>query len=214
MGRTIACLMSLISVLGCAAAPEYEFAEPIYPSYTDEQVTEALQPTMVAQRNPTFLPISDPQCAWETVVDVVDDYFRVEREQPVKMVGNMITEGTLTTVPEVSPTIFEPWRYDTVDRPQRIENTLQTMRRRAVIRVIPAQGGYWVDVAVYKELEDMVRPEHATAGAATFRYDSSLVGIVNPTIEEQATRGWIPRGRDTAMEQHIIAHLLSRANRS
>ena len=28
--------------------------------------------------------------------------------------------------------------------------------------------------AVFKELEDIVRPEQATAGAATFRYDSSL----------------------------------------
>ena len=42
------------------------------------------------------------------------------------------------------------------------------MRRRAVVRVIPAQGGHWVDVAVFKELEDVVKPEHATAGAATF----------------------------------------------
>ena len=106
------------------------------------------------------------------MVDVVDDYFRIEHEEPVRMVGNMLTEGNITTVPEVSPTIFEPWRHDTVDPQQRIENTLQSMRRRAVVRVIPAQGGHWVEVQVFKELEDVVRPEHATAGAATFRYDS------------------------------------------
>ena len=64
--------------------------------------------------------------------------------------------------------------------------------------------------AVFKELEDVVRPEQATAGAATFRYDSSLVGIINPITGQQITKGWIPQGRDTALEQYMIAHLLSR----
>jgi hypothetical protein len=67
-----------------------------------------------------------------------------------------------------------------------------------------------VDVAVFKELEDLVRPERATAGAATFRYDSTLTGIVNPIGGERITQGWIGRGRDASMEQHIIADLLSR----
>ena len=71
------------------------------------------------------------------------------------------------------------------------------MRRRAVVRVIPAQGGHWVDVQVFKELEDLARPEHATAGAATFRYDSTLTGVINPITGEQITQGWIAQGRDT-----------------
>ena len=84
------------------------------------------------------------------------------------------------------------------------------MRRWAVVRVKPAQGGYSVDVAVFKQLENVVRPEHATAGAATFRYDDTLTGIVNPIGGEPIADGWIPRGRDTAMEQYIIANLLAR----
>ncbi len=55
-----------------------------------------------------------------------------------------------------------------------------------------------------------VKPEHATAGAATFRYDSSLVGIINPITGQQITKGWIPQGRDASLEQYMIAHLLSR----
>jgi len=35
--------------------------------------------------NPVFVPAGDPQCFWETLVDVVDDYFRIEREEPVRM---------------------------------------------------------------------------------------------------------------------------------
>jgi len=58
--------------------------------------------------NPLFIPIADPLCAWETVVDVVDDYFRIEREEPVRRMGDTLIEGGITTVPEVSPTVFEP----------------------------------------------------------------------------------------------------------
>ena len=164
--------------------------------------------------NPVFIPVADPQCAWETIVGVVSTYFRVEREEPVRMIGNTLTEGSITTFPEVSPTIFEPWRHDTVDPEQRIENTLQSMRRRAVVRVIPAQGGHWVDVAVFKELEDVVKPEHATAGAATLRYDSTLTRVENPIAGEQITLHWIPRGRDASMEQYLIGDLLSRCGQS
>jgi hypothetical protein len=189
---------------GCGMSPEYTAQQGCPPGYA-----AAPAPAAVVYANPIFVPIADPQCAWETIVDVVDDYFRIQEEKPVRL--NPVLEGSLTTYPEVSATIFEPWKHDTVDHDQRVENTLQSMRRWAMLHVTPAQGGYMVDVAVFKELEDVVRPEQATAGAATFRYDSTLTGIVNPAGGERITEGWIGRGRDASMEQHIIAHLLSRA---
>jgi hypothetical protein len=170
----------------------------------------AAQPAAPAYPNPVFVPIADPQCAWEQVVDVVDDYFRIEHEEPARILGTVATEGKLETMAEVSPTIFEPWRTDTVDPQQRMENTLQSMRRRAVVRVTPVPGGHWVDVAVLKELENLATPEFATAGAATLRYDSSLNRVVNPVTDVQMTKGWIFRGRDVSLEQTIIADLLSR----
>jgi hypothetical protein len=195
---------------GCGMDSEYT-AQQCPPGYVPAPAVTAAP---VAYANPIYIPIADPQCAWETIVDVVDDYFRIEREEPVRVAGNVPTEGTITTFAEVSPTIFEPWRHDTVDPDQRVENTLQTMRRRAVLHVTPAQGGCMVDVAVFKELEHLVPPEHATAGAATFRYDSTLTGIVNPIVAQPATEGWIGRGRDASMEQHLIAHLLSRSGQA
>ncbi len=188
-----------------------EYTAP--PDYLAPQAAAPMQPA-AANANPVFIPVADPQCAWETTVEVVQSYFRIEREEPVRQVGDTLIEGTIVTAPEVSPTVLEPWRHDTADPEQRIENTLQSMRRRAVVRVIPAPGGHWVDVAVFKELEDVVKPEHATAGAATFRYDSSLVGIINPITGQQITKGWIPQGRDAALEQYMIAHLLSRCGQS
>ena len=169
-------------------------------------------PQTAGYANPVFVPIADPQLAWETITEVISDYFRIEQEEPVRVAGNMLLEGNLRTVPEVSPTLFEPWRNDTADYDQRLENTLQTMRRRAMLRVMPAQGGYWVEVTVLKELED-AKPEHAMAGVATFRYDSTLTGIINPITSEETAEGWIARGRDTMLEQRIIAHLSTRCGR-
>lgn len=210
MRKLVATTMIGVMLGGCAAGPDY-YSTPVECPPAEVMQVAPLAPV---HANPVFLPIADPQCAWETVVDVVDDYFRIEHEEPVRLVGNTLLEGHLTTLPEISPTIFEPWRRDTVDREQRIENTLQTMRRRAALRVIPAQGGYWVNVQVFKDLEDNRRPDRATAGGTTFRYDSTLTGVVNPITDEPTTLGWIARGRDAPMEQHLIAHLMSRCGQT
>lgn len=202
-------LLSAVTAIGLSGCMGPEWTAP--PEYAGPGNLPA-QSAVPVYNNPIFIPIADHESAWEVTVAVMSDYFRIEREEPIRMAGNTATEGILTTVPEVSPTIFEPWRRDTVDEPQRVENTLQTMRRRAVVHVIPApeQGGHWVYVAVFKELEDNKKPEHATAGAATFRYDSTLTRVVNPITGELITRGWIGKGRDTPLEQYIIGDLLSR----
>jgi hypothetical protein len=204
--NSVVAMMTLAVLGGCVDPGYIPTSAPLTPS------GETAAPP--AYNNPIFIPVADPQCAWEQVVETLGGYFRIEREEPVRLIGNTLTEGSVTTVPEVSPTIFEPWRHDTVDPDQRIENTLQSMRRRAVVRVIPAQGGHWVDVAVFKELEDNRHPDQATAGAATFRYDSTMTRVENPIGGEPTTLGWIARGRDTSLEQHIIGDLLSRCGPS
>ena len=184
---------------GCAATP------PV--------TNQTWQTTNVLYDNPVLLPACDHEFAWETVVDVIDDYFKIKQEEPVRLVGNVVTEGRLDTFPEVGSTLFEPWRHDSVGSYEKLESTLQSIRRTATVRVTPAptQNGYLVDVAVFKELEDVVRPAHATAGAATFRYDSSLTRVVSPVGEQEINEDWIPLGRDTSLEQRIIGHLLARA---
>lgn len=214
MRKAIAAAMIAAAFGGCQAGPEYDPQYACPPGYVNVAPQPNRAPAAPVQQvvysNPVFIPITDPQCAWETVVDVTDDYFRIEHEEPIRVAGNCVTDGNLTTFPSVSPTWFEPWRHDTVDHAQRVENTLQTMRRWGTVHVTQAQGGYMVEVVVFKELEDVVRPEHATAGAATFRFDDTLTGIVNPVGGERITEGWISRGRDTAMEQYMISHLLAR----
>jgi hypothetical protein len=63
---------------------------------------------------------------------------------------------------------------------------------------------------VMKELEDLKRPEHSLAGAATLRYDDTLTRVEDPITGQQAALGWIGKGRDASLEQLMIADLLSR----
>ena len=181
---------------GCASLPGW--TEPAGP------------PVPILVDNPTLVPARDPQQLWETVADVIDDYFRIKREVPTRAVGNTITEGRLDTFPEVASTLLEPWRHDSADSYEKVQSTLQSIRREAHVQVTPVSEGFWIDVTVFKELEDVERPAHASAGAATFRNDDSLVRVVSPVGEQDVNKGWIAMGRDRALEQRILAQLQER----
>jgi hypothetical protein len=208
--RTLPAIGLLLCVCGCAGQlgyPPIGYPPIVCPSAAPCQTGPV--PAAVGASNPIHVANANYEFVWETAVDVMDDYFKIEREEPIRLIGSTLTEGQLETFPEGSPIVLEPWRRDAAGG-QRIENTLQSMRRRAVMRVIPGPDGYWINLAVYKELEDMAQPEHATAASATFRYDDSLRRVVNPVDEQQIVEGWIPQGRDVPLEQKILGHLQGR----
>lgn len=168
------------------------------------------QPGQVSP-NPLYVPVGNHDLAWEQIVDVVDDYFRVERENRVQTVGHVVTEGRIDTFPQVGATWLEPHRPDSAGWDNRWESTFQTIRRRAVLRVIPEQGGYLVDAEVHKELEDLPRPENSSAGAATFRHDNSLPSRLNEDVSRtRLSKHWIPLGRDFMVEQQLLAEIRAR----
>jgi hypothetical protein len=160
--------------------------------------------------NPLFLPPIDRELLWNQTIDAVDDYFRVEREDRVRLIGGILTEGRIDTFPTVGSTLFEPWRTDSTPGYEKLHATLQSIRRRGTIRVIPAEGGYLLDVVVQKELEDLDKPEHATAGGATLRHDGTLVRQETAPGRYSVTLGWIPIGRDVTLEQRILADVSAR----
>ena len=157
------------------------------------------------------VPITDDNAAWEQIVDVVTDYFTVSREQQARRGADGLAEGRIETVPQDGATWLQPFRNDSVGDFNRWESTFQTIRRRATVRVMPDATGYTIEVIVEKELEDLPHPERATAGAATFRYDSSLptrrAGDVSRT---RSSPRWIAIGRDPPLEQRMLADLHSR----
>jgi hypothetical protein len=161
-------------------------------------------------QNPMFVGLPDSQFVFDQTVDVVDDYFTIDREETVKFTGELITEGQISTFPLAGATYFEPWRGDAADPVQRFEGTLQSVRRTANVRVIPTGDGYLVDVQVYKELEDVRRPEYATASAASFRHDGAIRRYSDPVPGQPVNAGWIPQGRDLALEQRMLCDLQNR----
>lgn len=169
-------------------------------------------PVLIVYPNPMLVPSRDAEAVWENVVDVVDDYFRIDvpETEPVRFVGGVFTEGRLSTFPEVASTLLEPWRQDSADTYEKLESTLQSIRRQARVRVVPANEGFWIEVVVFKELEHVAHPAHASAGAATFRNDSSLTRVISAVGEQEIHEGWIPLGRDPALEQRILAQLHER----
>jgi hypothetical protein len=137
--------------------------DPLAAPYTESPVADF----GAGGPNQIHVPVANRDWTWEQIVDAVDDYFRVERERQVQLVGDVLTEGRIDTFPLIGATIIEPHRRDSVGRYNRWESTFQTIRRRAIVRVIPDASGYLIDVAVEKDIEDLPHPECATAGAAT-----------------------------------------------
>ena len=176
-----------------------------------------------APSNSVLIPPLDAEVVWCQLVDVADDYFKVEQEQRVIFAQGIPTEGRIVTFPQTGATLLEPWRGDSVGFRERLESTLQSIRRIATIRLIPDPGGWRVEVVVQKELENLRRPMHATAGGATFRNDDSLYryGTPLPVLGQRVgdqprpvaaptrSAGWIPLGRDPLLERRMLDKILA-----
>jgi hypothetical protein len=161
--------------------------------------------------NPLSMPVSDDEFAWDAIADVVSDYFSITSEQRAVRGMEGWSEGRIETAPQTGATIFEPHRGDSVGWFNRWESTFQTIRRRAVVRVIPEPAGYLVEVEVWKELEELPRPEQSTVGAASFANPGSLPSYrTGRAIRVRSSPCWIPLGRDMALEQRMLAEIHAR----
>src|SRR3990172_571242 len=157
-------LCLLILATGCGLHPGLHGLHPGNPP-----------PQAALAQNPMYVPLSDREFLWNQLVDTMDDYFDIEREERVRLVGGVLTEGQLDTFPQPGATILEPWLKDSSHGFERKYATLQSIRRRAVVHVKPqVDGGYLVDVAVYKELEDVSQPEYSTVNVEGLRHDGTL----------------------------------------
>ena len=159
-------------------------------------VTRVISPRPVCD-NPLIVPSSDGEAVWKATVVAVNEYFTIRTENRLA--------HTIVTDPVAGATLLEPWRSDSVGFQQRLESTMQTMRRFARIQVDPVPGrGYTVKVEVFKELEDLSKPDRQMFGRAVFNNDFPLNRtreIVGPI---PVPNQWIPRGRDALLEQAIL----------
>lgn len=160
--------------------------------------------------NPLFIPGGEREFVWNQIIDEIDNYFTIQREARIQVVGGVLTEGTIETRFKTGSTYLEPWRIDSSPGYEKLHATLQSIRRSARARLIPVENGYMLNVIVHKELEDVDKPVQASAGAMIQRHDSSLVREQVPPGTFSITPGWISQGRDVTLEQQILANLKSR----
>lgn len=151
--------------------------------------------------NPLIIPSIDFETIWNSTVAVIDEYFEIATENR--------QQRRIVTQHNVGGSVLEPWNEDAGDLYDRLESTLQTIRRFAIVTVDPDPTGmgYGVRVEVFKELEDMVRPERAPAGRAIFSNEIPVNRAREVVGPVDLPQGWIPRGRDLVVEQAILRKL-------
>jgi hypothetical protein len=183
-----------LALAGCASGPLVD----------NPALTGAAVPAE-REANPMYLPLGPTRESYFKVFDcalsTLHDFGFVIAEQNA-------FEGRIETQPRVAPGIFRPLRPGSPSFADRLLETAQTYRHRATVLINPADnGGYWVKVTVYKELEDLPKPTRAILGAANFRADNSVerkYEVVDPTLLESS---WIPRGEDIDIEQQLLCRL-------
>jgi len=162
--------------------------------------------------NPINVNTQDSEFLWNQVVDTVEDYFRIKSEQRPTRDELQWFAGMMETHPEVSATYLEPWRKDALEGFQRWQSTLQTMRRTAILRVIPNNQGFSVGVEVIKEIEDVDRSQYSSEGSAIARHDGSIVRADAELQGQPITLGWIRQENDKDLEQRLLREILGRVS--
>ncbi|HEY2251177.1 MAG TPA: hypothetical protein VGH74_08960 [Planctomycetaceae bacterium] len=160
------------------------------------------RPPVVAG-NPIFVPASNEDELWERTVDVVHDYFDILRES--RMVGSQ--PGIIETTYKVGSSVLEPWQRDSHGLENRLESTLQSIRRKAIINIAPAPGGYFVNIEVFKEIEDLPGIANNTAGGATFPMSNPLRRDLDLVTGQSSPSGWVSRGRDENLEAEMLRRM-------
>jgi hypothetical protein len=136
---------------------------------------------------------------WEQVVDVVHGYFDIARENRL--------DGIIETKPRVGSGLLEPWNGDSVGLRNRLESSLQSIRRRGFVNVTPAPGGFLVSVEILKEQEDVNVTPDKSAGGSTFQENRPLQRDLTLVVGDEAPKGWIALGRDVDLEIRILSRI-------
>jgi hypothetical protein len=149
--------------------------------------------------NPVYLPLGPTSygTVFEKVFDVVSEYFEIAYANRY--------DGRIESFPRVAPGLEQPWRPGSPDLYQRLLATFQSIRHRCFVLIqLADDGGFFVQVVVFRELEDVPKPIRSTAGAASFRSDSTVerqFEVIDPAVFD---RCWAPMGRDQCLENAII----------
>lgn len=149
--------------------------------------------------NPVFVPATNHEMVWERTVDVIHTYFEIGRENKL--------DGVIETQYKTGSSIVEPWHFETIGAENRWESTLQSIRRRAIVTITPTEGGHFITVEAYKELEDLPGVAALSAGGATFHDSNPLRRDLDLVVGQSTPSGWLPQGRDAILERAMLDSL-------
>ncbi len=158
--------------------------------------------------NPLVVQTTNEDLVWDRMVETLEDF-----QFPILSENRQTRK--IETDYKVGASLFEPWHKDSVGFTSRLESTLQSVRRRVVVTLVPSQQqtGYTVSVEAYKEFEDLPGVAANSAGGATFLDNKPLDRDLNLVVGQSAPSGWMWAGRDYPLEQAIVgqlSYLLSR----
>jgi hypothetical protein len=188
--QAIAIGLALLAA-GCAIGPLAGNPMPVHPALAAGDA-----------ENPLFVP-QGPQgyaLVFDQTYEAVGEFFDIRYSNRLG--------GEILTWPLITAGYAELPRLGPYDHYENLESTFQTIRRFAHVTIDPVDnGGYEIDVKVFKELEDLPRPSHSSAGASIFRTELPIERqqeVIDPAL---LSNGWIKLGRDHALEQAILARL-------
>lgn len=164
--------------------------------------------------NPLIVPLVDRWFLMDEISDEIDDYFRVFREERIRNVDGVMTEGWIETHPRIGSTALEPWHHDSTRGYEKIHASLQTVRRYAKVRVIPTNNSYTIDVQVFKEIEDNPSPINSPISGKMLRTDNALDTDLPEDWAATNNGGWIAMGRDVSLEQQILRNIEQRLSQA
>jgi hypothetical protein len=179
-----------VPLCGCYSGPLLENPIVIQPD-----------PTITVE-NPVYIPGNPPAYnpIFEKAVDIVSDYFDIAYSNRF--------DGRIETFARIAPGLEQPFKAGSPDFDQRLLATLQTIRHRAIVLVRAAEsGGYFIDVKVFRDEEDLPRPTAARSGVPSFQGDATIDRHEIVVNEGTPEGNWIPLGRDTKLEQVILQRL-------
>jgi hypothetical protein len=146
---------------------------------------------------------ADDGLVWEETLRVLREAgFQPDRQDRVSRV--------IVTHPETSAQWFEFWRGDVADAYSLLESSLQTVQRKATVRVAERRGDEPLSVAVTVDVYRWSTPERqVTSASGGINLFSSRVPTTEgerlTTADESARL--IKLGRDAAMEQRLAERI-------
>ena len=127
-------------------------------------------------------------------------HFQVARESKL--------EGVIETEYRGGSGILEPWHKDSIGFHARLESSLQSIRRKVIVRFQEsAPGTVVVGVQVLKEIEDLNGSAAGSQGAATFTEGDFFDRDLDRVVGESGSTMWLNRGNDVALQAEIVRQI-------